>query len=177
MQPHVSRRALAKGIAWATPIVAAAAATPTHAASSAVPLTATTCGDQYTLDVSFTNGPLVSSSTQTQLRQSIGTACYSLPVGTVVTVNITNTGSKTGTYKASYSNAYTVSGPTSFTDIEPGTAATVQFTFGLPVPTGSTMGVFTQYSTGTTYKVTYTFKLPSGYTDPVAGNNVATYTF
>lgn len=176
MQPKVSRRALAKGVAWATPIVAATATVPAYAASHTVPLTVTTCGDQYTPDVSFTKGPLVSSSAQTQLRQSIGTSCYSLPVGTVVTVTTTNAGSSTGTYKASYSTAYTVSGPTSFTDIEPGATATIQFTFGQPVPTGNTMGVFTQYSSGTTYKVTYAFELPSGYTDPAMGKNIATYT-
>lgn len=177
MQTNVSRRALAKGLAWATPIAAATTTIPAYAASSATPPITASCSDQYAPDISFTYGPLVSSSTQTQLRQSIGTSCYSIPVGTIVTTTITNTGSQTGTYKASYNTAYEVFGPTSFTEIAPGATATIQFTFGQPVPTGNTMGVFTQYSSGTTYNVTYAFELPSGYTDPAAGNNIATYSF
>lgn len=176
MNSNVSRRNLAKGAAWATPIVAATAAIPAYAASSTTP-PVTSCGDQYAPDLYFTNGPLAASSTQTQLRQSVGTSCYSIPVGTVVTATITNTGSKTGTYKASYSSAYTLSGPTTFTNLAPGATATVQYTFGQAVPAGSTMGTFTQYGRGTTYNVTYTFELPTGYSDPATANNIATYTF
>lgn len=176
MQSNVSRRTLAKGVAWAAPVVAVTATIPAYAASSTTP-PSSTCADEYTPDLYFTDGPLVSSKTQTQVRQSIGTSCYCVPVGTVVTATISNTGSGIGSYKASYSSSYTVSGPTSFTDLAPGETTAIQFTLGQAVPAGSTMGVFTQYGSNTTYAVTYTFQLPSGYTDPASGNNVASYSF
>lgn len=174
MQSNLSRRTLAKGAAWATPLAVATASIPAYAASSTTP-PVVSCGDEYAPDVFFNDALLAKSSIQTQVRQSIGTTCYSLPVGTVVTVSIVNTGTRSATYKASTSTTYNLNGPSSPTSLAAGSSATITFTTTTPVAAGSMMGVFTQYESKSSFSVTYTVELPAGYSDPADSNNVATY--